>query len=111
LIGEDEIMGGQSFIGALITMFVIFLVISFAITLLPYILIGILILYVYRRLIRPLFAANNQRENINENKYYKTNVEKEEDQPVVNQVKSVHDDVFFKQEHKVVDVDYDEDNK
>ncbi len=27
-MGEDELMGGQNFIGALITMFVIFIVIS-----------------------------------------------------------------------------------
>lgn|SRR5690554_2521112 len=104
-------MGGQSFIGAIITMFILFLVVSFAITLLPYILIGILILYVYRKMIRPLFAGSSQRENFRENNYYRTNVEKEEEPPVVNQVKSVHDDVFFRQDHKVVDVDYDEEDK
>ncbi|MFH5836409.1 hypothetical protein ACHAL6_10075 [Proteiniclasticum sp. C24MP] len=68
-------------------------------------------MYVYRKMIRPLFAGNNQRENFKENNYYRTNVEKEEEPPVVNQVKSVHDDVFFRQDHKVVDVDYDEEDK
>lgn|SRR5690554_3680738 len=104
-------MGGQSFIRAIITMFILFLVISFAITLLPYILIGIIILYVYRKMIRPLFAGSNQRENFRENSYYKTNVEKEKEQPIVHQVKSVHDDVFFRQDHEVIDVDYDEQDK
>ncbi len=110
-MGEDELMGGQNIIGALITMFVFFIVISFAITLLPYIVIMISIWYVYRRLIKPLFAHNNRREDFKEKNYYNINVDKVDDQPIVHQVKSVHDDVFFRQEHKVVDVDYDEDNK
>ena len=100
-------MGGQNFLGGIITMVVIFLIISFAITLLPYILLMIGVWYLYRKLIRPLFGAGNQTDNYKERNYYTPNVEKEES-PVVNQVKSVHDDTFFKQDHKVVDVDYDD---
>ncbi len=103
-------MGGQNFIGGIITMIIIFLVISFAITLLPYILLGIAILYFYRKLIRPLFGQTNQQQSYKEKNYYATNAEKEES-PVVNQVKSVHDDTFFRQDHKVVDVDYDDEQK
>ncbi|WP_312649841.1 hypothetical protein [Proteiniclasticum sp.] len=102
-------MGGQNFIGGIITMIIIFLVISFAITLLPYILLGIVVWYFYRKLIRPLFGQTNQQA-YKEKNYYATDVDKEE-APVVNQVKSVHDDTFFRQDHKVVDVDYDDEDK
>lgn len=103
-------MGGQNLMGGLITMIIIFLVISFAITLLPYILLGIAIWYFYRKLIRPIFNQGNQQQAYKEKNYYATNADKEET-PVVNQVKSVHDDTFFKQDHNVVDVDYDEKRK
>lgn len=103
-------MRGQSLIGTVVTMIILFFVISFAITLLPYILLGLVIWYFYRRLIRPLTGQSSQRETYKEKNYYTSKVE-DEDIPPVNQVKSVHDDTFFKQDHDVVDVDYDENDK
>lgn len=103
-------MRGQSLLGTVITMIILFFVISFAITLLPYILLGIVIWYFYRRLIRPLTGQSNPGETYKEKNYYTSTVE-DADTPPVNQVKSVHDDTFFKQDHDVVDVDYDENSK
>ena len=107
-------MRGQSLIGFLISIVIIFLVISFAITLLPYILLGFGIWYFYRRLIRPLFSGNTgESYKRKEENYYRSHSEPtvKETEPPVTQVKSVHDDTFFSQDHKVVDVDYDEEVK
>lgn len=107
-------MNGQSLFGFLVSMAVLFLVVSFAITLLPYILLGFLIWYLYKRLLKPLFSgaseSGNQKKESNYYKSYTAETRREEE-PVVNQVKSVHDDTFFAQEHKVVDVEYDDDNE
>ncbi len=107
-------MRGQSLVGFLISIVIIFLVISFAITLLPYILLGFGIWYFYRRLIRPLFSGTTgESYKRKEENYYRSYSEPtvKENEPPVTQVKSVHDDTFFSQDHKVVDVDYDEEVK
>lgn len=104
-------MRGQSLVGFLVSLVIIFFVISFAITLLPYILLGFGIWYIYRRLLRPLFSgANGEGHKRKEENYYRsyTETSAKEEEPPVNQVKSVHDDTFFTQDHKVVDVEYDD---
>lgn len=104
-------MRGQNLVGFLVSMVIIFAVVSFAITLLPYILLGFGIWYIYRRLVRPLFSgANGERNQRKEENYYRSHTESavKEDEPLVNQVKSVHDDTFFSQDHNVIDVEYDD---
>jgi|SRR5690554_6915973 len=104
-------MRGQSLVGFLVSVVILFIVISFAITLLPYILLGFGIWYIYRRVIRPIFSGSTEeRYQRKQENYYKSDTESTtiNDEPPVNQVKSVHDDTFFSQDHKVIDVDYDD---
>lgn len=104
-------MRGQSLVGFLVSVVILFLVISFAITLLPYILLGFGIWYIYRRVIRPIFSGSTEESyQRKQENYYKSDTESTtiNDEPPVNQVKSVHDDTFFSQDHKVIDVDYDD---
>ncbi len=106
-------MRGPSLIGTLISVMFFFLIIRFAFRLFPYLLIGYLIWYFYSKLIKPMFSRGQDENVRGGNTYYKTNVDKEEESvdPLNHQVKSVHDEQFFKQDHNVIDVDYDEENK
>ncbi len=107
-------MRGPSLIGTVISLLIFFYIIRFAFYLFPYLFIGYLIWYVYRKLVKPFFFKGQDDNTYGNNGQYRGNVEKEEDvvDPLSHQVKSVHDDQFFKQDHNVVDVDYeDEDEK
>lgn len=104
-------MNGQRMIGFMVTMAILILIGAFLITLLPYILFGLLLVYVYRQFIRPIFSQKN--EQTQEYKSYQSSYERSDvgEDPLADQVKSVHDDSFFKKEHKVIDVDYDDDTQ
>lgn len=104
---------GPSLLGTLVSVLMFIFILRFAFFLLPYLLIGYLIWYFYRRLIKPLFS-NGRGENTYERKEnYRANTNKEEENedPLAHQVKSVHDDQFFKQDHHVVDVDYEDEEE
>ncbi len=106
-------MRNSSFIGTLISILIFFFVMTFAIRLLPYLLIGYLIWYVYRKLIKPIFNKGQEGNTYQGRTNYQrgTNTEPEQEDPLINQVKSVHDDQFFKQDHKVIDVDFEDEEK
>ena len=106
-------MRNSSFIGTLLSILIFFFVIRFAFRLLPYILIGYLIWYFYRKLIKPFFNRGQERNAYQSRTNYQrdTNTKTEQEDPLINQVKSVHDDQFFKQDHKVIDVDFDDKEK
>ena len=99
-------------IGTILGTVIILVILSFAITLLPYIILGLLVWYFVRAIMKPLIGQKETGDTWEkkENDYYSPKAESED--PVADsQVKSVYDDDFFKQEHNVVDVDYDEEDK
>lgn len=105
-------MRSPSLIGTLISIFMFIVILRFAFFLLPYLLIGYLIWYFYRRLIQPIFNTNKTESQNDKTGYYRSNVNQEEvkKDPLSHQVKSVHDDQFFKQDHNVVEVDYEDED-
>ena len=105
-------MRGQSLIGTIVGTVIFFLILSFAIRLLPYILLGLLVWYFVRAIMKPLTGQKETEDawEKKENNYYSPKAESE-DHVADSQVKSVYDDDFFKQDHDVVDVDYDEEEK
>lgn len=113
--GEDEFMRGQSLIGTIFIAVIVMVLLSFAISFLPYILIGALIWYLVKSIVRPFLGQSGQseqREQWERKESSSYSPEAEPEDPIVdNQVKSVYDDEFFKQQHHVVDVDYEEEDK
>lgn len=108
-------MRGQSLIGTIFIAVIVMILLSVTISFLPYILIGAFIWYLVKSIFRPFLGQGEQREQREqwqrkESSSYSPEAEPED--PIVdNQVKSVYDDEFFKQQHHVVDVDYEEDKK
>lgn len=102
-------MNGRSLIGTLVFTVVVILVLSLAISLLPYILLVGMIWYFYRSLIRPMFSGRTS-EKREDSGVYTPKSDSGIDETMDHQVKSVRDESFFQQKHDVVDVDYDEDS-
>lgn len=96
----------------------IILVLTFAITLLPYILVFAFIWFVVKSLLRPFtsrgsssYSGRPEGEGETYRKAYEARPTESTDDPVIdNQVKSVQDEDFFRQNHEVVDVNYDEED-
>lgn len=96
----------------------IILVLTFAVTLLPYILIFGFIWFVVKSLLRPFtsrgsssYQGRPEGEGEAYRKTYEARPTETPGDPVIdNQVKSVQDEDFFRQNHEVVDVNYDEDD-
>lgn len=91
------------------------LVLTFAVTLLPYILIFGFIWFVVKSLLRPFTSRSSSYQGRPEGegeayrKSYEARPTETSGDPVIdNQVKSVQDEDFFRQNHEVVDVNYDE---
>ncbi len=106
-------MRRPSIIGTLISFLIFFYIIRFAINLFPYLLIGYLIWYFYRKLVKPFFSKEQSNHDYGRGGEYRSNTPPEEEvqDPLSHQVKSVHDDQFFKQDHNVVDVDYEDEEE
>lgn len=91
--------------GIVIFLVVLLLLVSFALTLLPYMLLIWGIWYVYAKLIRPLWSRMTGEPTRTED----FRREPPQEAPVMDQqVKSVQDEEFFQQSHHVVEVDYEE---
>jgi len=105
-------MRGQSLIGTIFIAIIAMVLLSVTISFLPYILIGAFIWYLVKSIIRPFLGQSGQREQGERKESSTYSPESEPEDPIVdNQVKSVYDDEFFKQQHHVVDVDYEEEDK
>jgi len=105
-------MRGQSLIGTIFIAIIVMILLSVTISFLPYILIGAFLWYLVKSIIRPFLGQSEQREQWERKESSTYSPESEPEDPIVdNQVKSVYDDEFFKQQHHVVDVDYEEEDK
>lgn len=105
-------MRGQSLIGTIFIAVIVMILLSVTISFLPYILIGAFIWYLVKSIVRPFLGQSDKREQWERKESSSYSPESEPEDPIVdNQVKSVYDDEFFRQQHHVVDVDYEEEDK